>query len=117
METVMSYESHSTATPLHWDAQVSLTHLVESMPIAVVIVDGRGHIVYVNAKLEEMFGYHTNELLGKLVEVLMPERFRFGHVQYRHGYMDHLHVRSMGSGMDLAGKHRDGSEFPVEAGL
>jgi signal transduction histidine kinase len=47
----------------------------------------------------------------------MPERFRHIHVQHRHGYMGHLHVRSMGSGMDLAGRRKDGSEFPLEAGL
>jgi PAS domain S-box-containing protein len=102
---------------IHWDAQVSLKHLVESMPIAVVIVDERGFIVYVNAKLEEMFGYQPNELLGKRIEILMPERFRHAHAQHRHGYMDHLQVRGMGSGMDLAGKRKDGSEFPLEAGL
>jgi PAS domain S-box-containing protein len=87
------------------------------MPIAVVIVDSRGYIAYVNAKLEEMFGYRHDEPLGKLVEILMPERFRHIHIQHRKGYMDHLHVRSMGSGMDLAGKRKDGSEFPLEDGL
>src|SRR5688572_29208008 len=107
----------SSTSSINWDAQVSLRHLVESMPIAVVIVDSRGHIVYVNAKLEDMFGYQPDEPLGQLVEILMPERFRHGHVQHRRGYMDHLHVRGMGSGMDLAGKRKDGSEFPLEAGL
>lgn len=102
---------------MNWDAQVSLKYLAESMPIAVVIVNSRGRIVYVNKKLEEMFGYEHNEPLGQLVEVLMPERFRHTHVAHRLGYMEHLHVRSMGSGMDLAGKRRDGSEFPLEAGL
>lgn len=112
--TMLRQPSTSAA---NWDAQVSLKYLVESMPIAVVIVDSTGHIVYVNEKLEEMFGYQHDEPLGKLVEILMPERFRHVHVQHRHGYMDHLHVRSMGSGMDLAGKRKDGSDFPLEAGL
>lgn len=115
MPVIMSEQVSSP--PINWDAQVSLKHLVESMPIAIVIVDSRGHIVYVNAKLEEMFAYEPDELLGKLVEILIPDRFRHSHVQHRHGYMDHLHVRGMGSGMDLAGKRKDGSEFPLEAGL
>lgn len=112
----MMAQQPSTSS-ISWDAQVSLKHLVESMPIAVVIVDSRGFIVYVNAKLEEMFGYEHDEALGKLIEILMPERFRQLHVQHRHGYMGHPHVRGMGSGMDLAGRRKDGSEFPLEAGL
>ena len=87
------------------------------MPIAVVIVDSRGQIIYVNAKLEEMFGYAPDEPLGMPVEILIPDRFRNLHVKHRVGYMTNLHVRSMGSGMDLAGKRKDGSEFPLEAGL
>jgi PAS domain S-box-containing protein len=109
--------STPSSASIHWDAQVSLRLLAESMPIAVVIVGAGGRIVYVNAKLEEMFGYQRDELLGKMVEILMPGRFRHSHVQHRHGYMEHLHVRGMGSGMDLAGKRKDGSEFPLEAGL
>ena len=102
---------------ISWDAQVSLKLLVESMPIAVVIVNPQGRIVYVNAKLEEMFGYAPDEPLGETVEFLIPERFRRSHVHHRQGYMSHPHVRSMGSGMDLAGKRKDGSEFQLEAGL
>lgn len=115
MFTTMSTQLATSS--ISWDAQVSLKLLVESMPIAVVIVNSQGHIVYVNTKLEEMFGYASDELLGKAVEILMPEHFRHSHVQHRVGYMNHLHVRSMGSGMDLAGKRKDGSEFPLEAGL
>jgi PAS domain S-box-containing protein len=102
---------------IRWDAQVSLKLLVESMPIAVIITDSSGRIIYVNARLEEMFGYQPDELLGKLVECLIPERFHPIHHQHRLGYINHLRVRSMGSGMDLAGRRKDGSEFPLEAGL
>src|SRR5690606_22821693 len=58
-----------------------------------------------------------DELLGRLVEILIPKRFLHLHVQHRKSYMGHLHVREMGSGMDLAGTRKDGSEFPLEAGL
>jgi PAS domain S-box-containing protein len=115
METTMSIQA--ATAPINWDTQVSLKLLVESMPIAVVIVDSRGRIVYVNAKLDEMFAYAPGELFGHPVETLIPEHFRQSHVQHRQGYMKHLHVRSMGSGMDLAGRRKDGTEFPLEAGL
>ena len=109
--------SMPSPAPIMWDAQVSLKHLAESMPIAVVIVNSRGKIVYVNAKLEEMFGYQSQTLQNQDVEILMPGRFRHSHVKHRLGYMDHPHVRSMGSALDLAGRRQDGSEFPLEAGL
>ena len=107
----------AATSSVNWDAQVSLKLLVESMPIAVVIVDSGGHILYVNAKLEEMFRYEPDELVGQVVEVLIPERFHQMHTRHRQGYMKHLHVRSMGSGMDLAGRRKDGTDFPLEAGL
>jgi len=106
------------ATPLFdWDAQMSVKLLVESAPIAITVVDQRGQIVYINAKLEELFGYHREELLGVAIEMLMPARFHAIHVQHRINYMEHPHVRVMGSGLDLAGRRKDGSEFPIEAGL
>ncbi|MCX6045761.1 MAG: PAS domain S-box protein, partial [Chloroflexi bacterium] len=91
--------------------------LIESAPIAIVIVDGMGQIVYVNTKLEELFGYARDDLLGKFIEVLIPERFHSAHFSHRARYMETPHVRVMGSGMDLAGRRKDGSEFPIEAGL
>jgi PAS domain S-box-containing protein len=102
---------------LDWDAQVSLRLLVESTPVALAIVDRDGRLVYVNAKLEALFGYRREEVLGAAVEVLMPQRFHSVHVQHRLGYMQHPRERAMGSGMDLAGRRKDGSEFPLEAGL
>jgi PAS domain S-box-containing protein len=107
----------AATSSVNWDAQVSLKLLAESMPIAVVITDSGGRILYVNARLEEMFRYEPGELLGQLVEILMPKRFHETHIQHRQRYMNHLRVRSMGSGMDLAGRRKDGTDFPLEAGL
>src|SRR4051794_30992011 len=90
------------------DAQISLTLLVESAPIAIAVVDNKGKIVYVNLKLEELFGYQRDELLGKVVEGLIPPRFQTGHFKHRFQYMQNPHTRAMGSGMDLAGQHKDG---------
>src|SRR5690242_16017416 len=102
---------HSHVSIINGETQVSLQHLVESMPIAVVIVDAAGYIVYTNARLEEMFGYAPDEPVGKLVEILLPERFRHIHRRDRRQFMEHPHVRGMGLGMDLAGRRKDGSEF------
>jgi PAS domain S-box-containing protein len=91
--------------------------LLESMPLAVVTTDANGRILYTNARLETLFGYSRDELENQPIEVLIPERFRKLHVQHRQRYMEEPHMRSMGSGMDLSGRRKDGSEFPIEAGL
>lgn len=86
-------------------------------PVAVLIADALGEIVYANPKLEELFGYQLAELVGMPVEVLIPARLRESHRQHRQRYMRRPGVRSMGVGLDLVGQRKDGSEFPIEAGL
>ena len=91
--------------------------LLDSAPDAMVVVDGQGRIVFANAQTERCFGYQRRELLGKAIEVLMPERYRQGHVGYRGGFFHEPKARPMGSGLELRGLRRDGSEFPVEISL
>ncbi len=110
-------DTQPDSVPLIADMPISLQLLVESAPISLVVVNTNGQIVYVNAKLEELFGYSRDELLGKAVEQLMPQHFHGAHVHHRSHYMQAPHVRAMGSGMDLAGRRKDGSVFPLEAGL
>lgn len=100
-----------------WELHLSLIPLLESAPIAITVVSQAGAILFVNGKLEDLFGYERGELLGQPVEILMPERFRKRHRQHRVDYMGAPHMRSMGSAMDLAARRKDGSEFPIEAGL
>jgi len=91
--------------------------LLESAPDAMVIADSNGRIQMVNAQTERIFGYERNEIIGKEVEILIPERFHNKHTGHRHGYVEHPKVRGMGVGMELFGKRKDGSEFPVEISL
>jgi len=90
---------------------------VEAAPTAFVAVDRRGGIVFVNALTERLFGYASGELIGKSVEMLVPERSRGNHEQYRAGFSDAPEMRQMGAGRDLYAVRKDGSEVPVEIGL
>jgi PAS domain S-box-containing protein len=90
---------------------------VESSPSAVVMVDGEGRILLVNAKTEELFGYRRDELVGASVELLVPLRYRDRHPEQRRGFFLDPAARAMGAGRDLHGRRKDGSEFPVEIGL
>ena len=91
--------------------------LLEAAPDGIVEVDCSGRIVLVNSQAERMFGYRREELLGKSVEMLMPERFRGRHPAHRDRYSAHSVTRPMGSGLDLRAVRADGTEFAVDINL
>jgi PAS domain S-box-containing protein len=91
--------------------------VIESASEGIVLIDSAGRIVLVNAAAEKMFDYARADLLGQPLEVLLPERARGAHLNHRAGYFAGPRVRPMGIGLDLAGRRRDGSEFPVEISL
>ena len=89
----------------------------QAAPDAILIVSGDGRIRAANPKVSELFGYAPGELEGQNVEVLIPESHRSAHVSHRNGYRSQPRSRAMGLGMELRGRKKDGSEFPVEVAL
>ncbi len=91
--------------------------ILESASQAILSVDRFGRIVLANTRTEQMFGYRREELLGATIEILLPAGSRDGHVKSRENYFEKPRVRPMGIGLDLCGRKKDGTEFPVEISL
>ncbi|OGW51660.1 MAG: hypothetical protein A2V62_08965 [Nitrospirae bacterium RBG_19FT_COMBO_58_9] len=98
-----------------WEEKLRI--VVESAPSGMVLVDQNGIMCMVNAEMERIFGYPRAELLGKPVERLIPETAQHQHVKDRAAFMDQPRSRAMGTGRDLKGRRKDGSEFPADVGL
>jgi len=105
-------ESEQRKDSVHLEAVFE--SLFEFSPDAIVLADNQGRITKVNAQLERIFGYPRSELLGAFVEVLLPERFHALHPVHRKAYVAQPRTRPMGIGLELYGRRRDGTEFPVD---
>jgi PAS domain S-box-containing protein len=90
---------------------------LDAAPDAMIIIDASGLICFANRQVAALFGHPHDDIIGKPVEYLMPERFRDRHVAHRHSYMRSLRARPMGAGLELFGQRLDGTEFPLEISL
>jgi PAS domain S-box-containing protein len=97
--------------------QTRFRGVLETGPDAIVLVDATGRMVLVNSETERLFGYSREELLGQFVELLVPKRFHKTHPAHRGKYSHSPQTRPMGIGLELSGRRKDGSEFPVEISL
>jgi len=98
-------------------AEARFESLLESAPDPMVIVDPEGIITRINRRLESAFGYRREELVGQPVEILIPEEQRREHARLRSGYTADPTPRPMGAGLELCGRRKDGSRFPVDISL
>jgi PAS domain S-box-containing protein len=88
--------------------------IIERFPDSVVVVNDLGAITHVNQQTVYMFGYHHSELIGQKVEILLPHAIRDLHIKHRERFADDPRTRQMGTDLQLLGRRKNGSEFPVE---
>lgn len=91
--------------------------LLENAPDAMIIVDRDGRIAIVNGQTEKMFGYQRDEMIGRRIEMLLPDALHAVHREHRANYVANPELRPMGIGRKLIARRKDGSEFPVEISL
>ncbi len=91
--------------------------VIEASPFGMLLVDEQGLIQLTNPNLQKLFGYTGDELLGQSMNLLLPERYRENHDKLRAGYIAEPSLRAMGLGRDLTGRHKNGTEIPIEIGL
>ncbi|HKW16771.1 MAG TPA: response regulator [Terriglobales bacterium] len=99
------------------EAQDRFRLLVENSPMGILLCDNHGKITEANSQLQRMFGYNREEMIGKPVDMLVPESLRSLHSRHRHEYLMKPQTRPMGVGMELYGQRKDGATFPVEISL
>ena len=98
-------------------AERKYRELIEHAPDAILELDAAGSILIANQTAERLFGYRREELLGSPIEMLVPDANRASHVSHRKSFVSAGRARSMGQGLDLNARRKDGSEFPVEISL
>ena len=110
--------SHFEETPgLSGESEQRFRAVLEASPNAIIAVDQAARLIYANPQAVATFGYELVELIGLPIETLIPERLAKRHVGHRNGFLASPIARPMGIGLDLAGRRKDGSEFPVEISL
>lgn len=97
--------------------EIILKSLFDFAPDAIIIVNSESLILRLNPQAEKIFGYIEKELIGKSIEILIPERFRKSHNEHMRKYFEKPRIRFMGSELNLYGLRKDGTEFPVDISL
>jgi PAS domain S-box-containing protein len=115
--TVVDITARKAADVALAESERRLRVALEASPNVIIAVDERGDITYANPRTEAAFGYIRAELLGRPIELLLPDRLGERHVAHRDGFLAHPLARPMGIGLDLSGRRKDGTEFPVEISL
>ncbi|MFZ0862651.1 MAG: PAS domain S-box protein [Candidatus Sulfotelmatobacter sp.] len=110
-------QNRESASPKTVGETLLSPSILEAIPDAVAAVNQQGVIIQVNSQTETLFSYTRDELIGQKVEMLVPDRQRPQHHLHREHFHRQPKIRRMGSGLDLCGRRRDGSEFPVEISL
>lgn len=116
-ETLQQGERATAFALLPPITMAEVTTLLNFSPDALVLIDSVGTIVLVNEQAATLFGYRREELKSRSLEVLLPERFHAAHVAHQKSYVSTPRPRPMGAGLDLMGRRKDGSEFPVDISL
>ena len=91
--------------------------LLGTLTEGIIVIDETGTIVLINQRIEELFGYTEEEIIGRSLNTFLPERFSGSHMSYVDVYFQKPWQRHLGQGMDLVGRRKDGTEFPVEISL
>ena len=91
--------------------------LIETAPIAIVVINSRGQIVFINARIENLFGYEHDELMGESIEILVPEYLWEKHIKHRSYFFTQPVHRPMNKGLEVIGQHKSGGKIPIEVGL
>ena len=110
-------ERRRTRAPRPVSDDIEASTMVDASPDGMILTDGDGTMLLVNAQIEVMFGYDRLELIGRPVEILLPENSRDVHVTHRERYRLNPTVRAMGGGLELLGRRKNGTSFPVEVSL
>ena len=97
--------------------EATIRALLESTTQSIIAVDSSGTMVLVNGNVEAMFGYRKEELLGQPLDTLIPENSQGLHAEFHKRYFANMQTRAMGMGLELEGRRKDGTTFPVEIAL
>ena len=100
-----------------YDPSAPFRLALEAAPTGMLMTDGLGRITFVNSRIETLFGYRKDELIGRDIEILIPQRFRTVHPNFRRSFYERPGIRAMGAGRELFALRKDGTELPVEIGL